>query len=586
MTSKRGRSLILFAAVAVVAMAALCACGNEGEFLSGLESGYEGESPWKLAILLAVGTHISEDLACVSAGVLAGHGHISFWIATLACFIGIWAGDMGLYLLGRFGGRRLLSKGFLNWIIKEEKLEKGAHLFREHGGKIVVTSRFLPGTRLPIYLSAGLLRYSFLKFSLFMAGACLIWTPLLVFFSMKLGSVLLDWLGIYERAAAWGVVLVVVLVWISIKIVIPALSYRGRRLLYSKWLRLTEWEFWPMGLVYIPVALHILNLGRKYRSLTLFTLANPGIPEGGLAMESKYLILRGLVPDGGDDERVARFALISPDPESGGRLQALEAFMESRSLSFPIVLKPDVGERGQGVAVIHQPEDAEQYLAHCQHPVIAQEYVDGLEFGVFYYRYPSAPRGEILSITEKRMLHVTGDGRRNLERLILDDPRAVRMAAFFLERFDERRKEVPPAGERIRLTVLGTHCRGAVFLDGIAHLTPELSAAIDSLSHQFEGFNFGRYDLRVPSVEDLRAGRNFKVLELNGVSAESTHIYSPGRSIFLGYRDLFKQWDIAFEIGAQNRGRGHFEATPEEIWRLIQKHRTFDWYEVPPQWAH
>lgn len=63
---------------------------------------------------------------------------------------------------------------------------------------------------------------------------------------------------------------------------------------------------------------------------------------------------------------------------------------------------------------------------------IIQEYIPGCEFGVFYYRRPDEQHGRIFSITEKRFPEVIGDGARNLERLILDDERAVCMALFYM----------------------------------------------------------------------------------------------------------------------------------------------------------
>ena len=185
-----------------------------------------------------------------------------------------------------------------------------------------------------------------------------------------------------------------------------------------------------------------------------------------------------------------------------------------------------------------------------------------------------AKRGEIISITDKRMLSVNGDGRRSLERLILDDPRAVCLAAVHLERHRERLAEVPAAGERVALTELGTHCRGALFLDGAELLSPALTERIEAVSRCFEGFCFGRYDVRCVSAEALRSG-DFRIVELNGLSSESTHIYDPRHSLWHAYRTLFAQWRIAYEIGASNRREHAAAVTPwPELWRLVRGARS------------
>jgi hypothetical protein len=121
----------------------------------------------------------------------------------------------------------------------------------------------------------------------------------------------------------------------------------------------------------------------------------------------------------------------------------------------------------------------------------------------------------------------------------------------------------------VQLVELGTHCRGAVFLDGRWAKTEALEAAIDRISRTYAGFYFGRYDIRTPSVEDFKQGRNFKVVELNGVTSEAAHIYDPRNSLFAAYRVLFEQWRIAFEIGAQNRQRGAHPTPLHMLARLI-----------------
>jgi hypothetical protein len=140
------------------------------------------------------------------------------------------------------------------------------------------------------------------------------------------------------------------------------------------------------------------------------------------------------------------------------------------------------------------------------------------------------------------------------------------MASFHFRRHQDRLFDVPRFGERIALVEVGTHCRGALFLDGSAVLSPALASVIDRISKRFEGFYFGRYDIRTPSFEDFRQGRNFKIVELNGVTSEATHIYQPGNSIWNAYRTLIQQWRIAFEIGAENRNRG---VQPSSVRRLL-----------------
>jgi hypothetical protein len=317
--------------------------------------------------------------------------------------------------------------------------------------------------------------------------------------------------------------------------------------------------------VYPPVVVYCVWLAVKHRGVTVFTAVNPGIGAGGgLVGESKSEILTGLA---GAGDAVAEWVRVD-----GGEMEARWGVVKGLvdTHGWPVVLKPDVGERGSGVVIARDEAQARAALAGEPGVLIAQRYVAGVEFGVFYVRIPGAERGEVFAVTDKRMIGLTGDGRSTLEALILRDERAVCMGRFFLEKFAERLDEVPAAGERVELTELGTHCRGAVFLDGAELVTPELSAAMEWVSRAFAGFYFGRYDVRTASAEALRRGE-FTVIELNGLTSEATCIYDPKHSVWFGWRVLCRQWALAFAIGAANRARGEKVLTLRETWGLLRR---------------
>jgi hypothetical protein len=133
-----------------------------------------------------------------------------------------------------------------------------------------------------------------------------------------------------------------------------AVSYRRRRLTVSVWRRLTRWEFWPPWIFYPPVVIYLIFLMIKHRSITLFTASNPSITAGGFVGESKFEILQGL--DASRD-RVARARLIRSDLSESERHAAVDAFVDQQKLRLPIVLKPDHGQRGSGVAIVRTWDD-------------------------------------------------------------------------------------------------------------------------------------------------------------------------------------------------------------------------------------
>src|SRR5205809_2080223 len=367
-----------------------------------------------------------------------------------------------------------------------------------------------------------------------------------------------------------GLILTVAIV-ASVVSVGPAMATdRGRRLMLSTWRRGTRWEFWPPWIFYPPVLAYVAYLMAKHRSMTVFTATNPAILAGGFIGESKFDILQGL---SGSGEYVARSSLLDGKLSAADKMLAVRRFMADEGLTFPIVLKPNYGQRGSGVVVVRSAEALEACIRQSFVDTIVQEYVDGAEFGVFYYRYPSEPHGRVFSVTEKKFPAVVGDGRRTLEQLILLDERAVCAARLYCDRHRDELSVVPADGEAFPLVELGTHCRGAMFLDGGWVLTQALEDRFDAIARGFDGFYFGRFDVRLDGdAESFRAGHGFKIIELNGVTSEATHIYHPGTPLTTAYRVLMRQWRIAFEIGAENQARG---VSPTSLLTLVRLTREY-----------
>ncbi len=125
-------------------------------------------------------------------------------------------------------------------------------------------------------------------------------------------------------------------------------------------------------------------------------------------------------------------------------------------------------------------------------------------------------------------------------------------------------------GEVVQLIEIGAHCRGTIFLDGSDLETEALRRAVDVSAHAMPGFYFGRFDMRSESVEALMEG-NFRILELNGVTSEASHIYDPRVSVIEAYRTLFNQWRIAFQIGELNRQAGAQSDSIAGLIRIVRQ---------------
>lgn len=516
-----------------------------------------------LAIILA--TFVSEDVTCITAGLLVASGQLTLAQGLLGCYLGLVIGDIGLWLLGRGAGLGLARLTWVRRRIPRHRLSDLTSAFDRNTFKVVLAARCVPGLRFPVYVGAGALGRSGWRFLLASTLACAIWVPLLVG--------LVSWAG--EPAAAamrqllgslWLAVAALALIgFVLVRATMLIFVSRQRAQLIASISRIWRWEFWPVWLFYLPLVPWILYLAIRYRGLTLPTATNPAIPHGGFVGESKWDILRRLPP-----EWVVSTALLPPD-NAARRAERLSAIMEERGWGFPMILKPDAAERGAGLRLIRTANQAREYLESVSVAVLAQEYHPGpCEAGVFYYRVPGQQRGRIYSITDKQFPVLVGDGLQTVEDLIWFHPRYRMQAARFLARLNGQADQVLAAGETLRLAVAGNHCQGTCFRDG-AHLwTPTLDAAIDAIARHFEGFYYGRFDVRYADAAQFRAGRGFKIVELNGATSESTNIYDPDWSIWRAWAVLAGQLRLAYAIGAANRKAGHRATSVSVLCRAIR----------------
>jgi membrane protein DedA with SNARE-associated domain len=511
-----------------------------------------GAGPWGLVLAIVVATLVSEDLACVAAGLLVAAARLDWLPAVSACFAGIVLGDASLWLLGRTGSRWVRRRG------SPIRLAKLGDWLARRGAAAAFVSRVLPGTRLPLLLAAGVASRGGTKYLMWAAIAASVWTPLVVLSVARLGEAVPTGTAL---AAFFGMYLVA-------RLVPPLFTRVGRAKLAATVSRLWRWEFWPAWVFYLPLVPWFLFLAARYRSLTVWTAANPGItPAGGVAGESKADILANLPAE------LVVPTLLVPPGKPGDRWRDVLGTAAIRGWRFPLVLKPEAGERGMGVRIAHNSAIVKEYLQANPGSVIAQPYHPGpFEAGIFYYRMPGENRGHIFSVTDKIFPFVTGDGHATLEELIWAHPRYRMQAATFLARHAGDADRMLAAGERFVLATAGNHCQGTLFRDGGHLVTRELKAVFDAVARQFDGFFIGRFDVRYADPEEFRAGRGFAIVELNGVTSESTNLYDPSWPIWRAYGTLFRQWSLLFRIGAANRRRGHPPATVVELLVLIRAH--------------
>jgi hypothetical protein len=277
-----------------------------------------------------------------------------------------------------------------------------------------------------------------------------------------------------------------------------------------------------------------------------FLVTNPGILYSGCGSESKFKTLL-LIPE--------EFRPKSILMETGISFATILERMKIQGISYPLIVKPDIGFRGYLVKKIDNEQELQDYFIKVKTAVILQEFINfDHEIGVFYHRIPGEQKGEITSITIKKYLTLIGDGKMTLSELIQSDKRAFLYFDLLKNIHKENMEIIIPKGEKKTLSFIGNHSKGTQFLDGKELINKKLNDVIDKLNHEIKGWFYGRIDLKYNTKEDLYIGENFKIIEINGIISEPTHIYDAtgDATYFDAINEIKNHWKIIDKIALKN----------------------------------
>lgn len=309
-----------------------------------------------------------------------------------------------------------------------------------------------------------------------------------------------------------------------------------------------DWEQWPFQLLYFPMLFVWLYYAIRSGCFWFFSAVNPTIEFSGFVGENKREMY---------DQLPAELYPATIYIKADTTWEELCRNAEVSKISFPIVVKPQVGEKGLLFRRIENEAQLQKYHTHIMIDYMIQEWIglDKQEFSVFYYRYPGSSSGTISGFIQKEYLQVTGNGTDNLKTLISNHSKALQKAELLLVRYGDKLNYVPAPDETLLLSIAGNHAQGAKFINLQHEIDAALNSVFDSISRK-AGFYYGRYDLKCTSIADLKAGRNISILEFNGVGAEPNHIYDCNLSLPAAYRVILQHWKHMFQIARLNYQNG------------------------------
>lgn len=511
-------------------------------------------------------TFISEDAAFFYA--LFSHDLKS--INLIAAYTGgIVVGDVGLYLMG-FVSKSLHTKFFLKNIPGD--LKKIKHI--ESMDIWLMMTRFLPGTRLLTYTYMGYQNYSILRF---IGILCLA-----TFFQISIGFGFVNFFAHQFNIEQWShkalvalfAMLCSIIVFKSVVFVLKwkNLSLDALKVKFIAYYRLIYKEFWPSLWIYSLMIPGFIYLIIKYRGLSYFLYCNPGIPNSGIVGESKDDLDKILqsIPK--------KFLLtqVMVEKDKSDFFKVIQSINE-KNILFPCYVKPVLGHRGLMVKKIKGEHELKDYYDNVKFDFIVQEFSSAEEeMGLYFIK----KRNEfsIFSITEKKFPYVIGNGKKSLKQLIMQDSYLKLFSPNYFKKHCNHWNTILKNNEKFLLTEAGNHNQGCIFKNGFRYNNEKLNNILNAILKNVEGINIGRFDLKYNLKANEIDEESIKIIELNGGSAEPTHIYDKDTSLYEMFSSLFQQYNYMCQVGKMNYHQSQLQ------WNL--KSLLKDWFRYIKQTKH
>lgn len=324
-----------------------------------------------------------------------------------------------------------------------------------------------------------------------------------------------------------------------------------------------HWEAWHWFAKYIVIGPAWLLYCLKARTLWFYTSSNPPLTFGGFVGDEKKEAY-DLLPPGTCPKSI----FLNP----GTAIDDILNRMETCNLTFPVAVKPASGLMGFMFRKIESIHELRQYNEFMPVKYILQELVTyPMEVSVFYYRFPNHTKGTITGFVSKEPMEVIGDGKKTLWELMLCYPRVQFRLDEMKIKHAAHLDHVLHPGEKYCLSHALNLSRGGMLVNIEHKKDIQLHELFDHFSHYAGGLYYGRYDIRCRTVEELKKGLHFKVLEFNGSGGEPHHVYGNGNTFVKACRILLQHWSILYKISEYNHSHGVLRWQHRKGWQFFKK---------------
>lgn len=181
-------------------------------------------STWGYPVLFGLlfscglGVPLPEDIPLLLAGYFIANGKMNLFIASIAAWCGIVAGDCVLYSFGRRYGLGITRIPVIGKEVTAERIKWAEGYFQRHGILVVAVGRLFAGVRGVMVITAGTIRFNFVPFIIADGLAAIVSGGLFMslgyWAGRKLGDLesLREKISHYEHRVLGGVIVIAILV--------------------------------------------------------------------------------------------------------------------------------------------------------------------------------------------------------------------------------------------------------------------------------------------------------------------------------------------------------------------------------------
>ncbi|NUQ99698.1 MAG: DedA family protein [Streptomyces sp.] len=128
-----------------------------------------------LLFLEDFGVPVPGETMLIAAAVYAGAGRLNVVGVAVIAFVAAVCGDNIGYVIGRYGGHRLVTRYGRYVLLTPARVAKAEAFFVRNGGKVVTVARFIEGLRQANGIVAGLSEMPWRRFLFFNALGAALW---------------------------------------------------------------------------------------------------------------------------------------------------------------------------------------------------------------------------------------------------------------------------------------------------------------------------------------------------------------------------------------------------------------------------